>query len=85
MALGVALAGLVFENIGRFAGNRIQFEIVAVFDFITYEFETGLGNSRLITQPLRKRFCFSEDIRMLPVNEIRRCQILFLIPVKKPF
>ncbi|MEW8219378.1 MAG: hypothetical protein AB2720_04165 [Candidatus Thiodiazotropha taylori] len=34
MALGVALAGLVFENIGRFAGNRIQFEIVAVFDFI---------------------------------------------------
>ena len=68
MALGVAVARLVPQNIGCPARDRVQLEIPAVLDGIADELETLLRHDLVGRAAFSELGCFLRDIPIAPVD-----------------
>lgn len=75
MALGVAIARAMPQNVRRLAGDRVELEVGAVFDLVSHEFKAMLdqvvGGRALARQVMR----FAGDVWVVEVDELAGGQI----------
>ena len=75
MTLCVAITSAMMQHIRGPARYLTSLEIPTVADFISNEFKAMLGNLQFIEAAFRKFGGFGRNIRMMPIDELARCQI----------